>query len=79
MARVADNGAGWGGAGCSCEGEGVAVRSGYVIDGKDEVTEDWISSHFWDSSPVSWFECVPGRPVGDSSFVVDFIKPSRGQ
>lgn len=40
MVRVADSGAGWGGGGISREGEGVAVRSGYVNDGKDEVTED---------------------------------------
>jgi hypothetical protein len=46
MVRVADSVAGGGGAGYCCEGEGVSVRSGYVIDGKDEVTEDWMSSHF---------------------------------
>lgn len=55
IVKVADSGAG-GGTVCTCEGEGVSVRSGYVIDGKDDVTEAWTSSHFEDSSPVSGCE-----------------------
>ena len=43
------------------DGEGVAVRSGKVIDGKEDVSEEWISSHFCESSLVSPCTCSPGR------------------
>jgi len=39
MVAVA-GGAGWDGIGRLCEGEGVSDRSGYVMDGKEDVTEE---------------------------------------
>ncbi len=41
------------------DGEGVAVRSGKDIEGKEDVSEDWISSHFCDSSVNSPCTCSP--------------------